>query len=157
LWQRGSGMQSSPLFFTASNLYQARGGPHRGRLGRIRCRSDGRIVDLSLSRVSLVGEPLESAIQCAGNFLFRSYRHLRRRGHDRIFSPLSKRRAAFFCAGDFGRWRSDHGHRRNVIFPRTAVLAAAHWHCVCNHRIVSVAPMICDGWGAHALSPKQER
>ena len=74
----------------ASNLYQASGGPHRRRLGRIHCRSDGRIVDLSLPRVPLAGEPLESAIQRAGNFLFRSHWRLRWRGTIAFFLLFQK-------------------------------------------------------------------
>src|SRR5467141_1424880 len=33
-----------------------------------------------------------------------------------FFLLFQKGGPAFFCTGDFGRWRSDHGHRRNVIF-----------------------------------------
>ena len=125
----------------ASNLYQARGGPHRRRLGRIRCRSDGRIVDLSLPRVSLGGEPLESAIQCARNFLFRSHRHLRGRGHNCLFSSLSKRRAALRCSGHFSSRRGNHGHRGYFVFPGSPIVAAVTWYHARNRRIVFVAEM----------------
>jgi len=108
----------------ASNLYQARGRPHRRRLGRIRCRSDGRIVDLSLPRVSLAGEPLDSAIQCARNFLFRSHRRLRWRRHNCLFSSLSKRWATFCRSCNSGLWCGPHGDRWHFIFPRTSILAA---------------------------------
>jgi hypothetical protein len=62
--------------------------------GRICRRSHGRIVDLSLSRVSLVGEPLESAIQWQGNSLFCSHRNKRRRMNDRLFPFVSKGQSA---------------------------------------------------------------
>ncbi len=99
----------------ASNLYQARGGPHWRRLGRIRCRGDGRIVNLSLPRVSLAGEPLEPAIDCARNFLFGSHRRLRWRRHNCPFSSLSKRRAAFSRSRNSGLWCGTHGCCRDFV------------------------------------------
>ncbi len=108
----------------ASNLYQARGRPHRRRLGRIRCRGDGRIVNLSLPCVSLAGEPLESAIQCVRNFLFRSHRSLCRSGHDSVLSAFSTRWSAVGRSGYFSRRRGHHGRRWYFIFPRSSVLAA---------------------------------
>ena len=39
--------------------------------------------------------------------------NLRRSWHDRVLSPFSKRRAAFFCSSNFGRRRGAHGHRGN--------------------------------------------
>ena len=125
----------------ASNLYQASGGPHRRRLGRIHCRSDGRIVDLSLPRVPLAGEPLESAIQRAGNFLFRSHWRLRWRGNDRILPAFSERRAALFCPRHSGRRRRDHGHCWHFVFPRTAFVATASRCRIRDRRFVPPATL----------------
>ena len=47
--------------------------------------------------------PLESAIQRAGNFLFRSYRNLRRRWNDCILPAFSKRRPALVRFQRFSR------------------------------------------------------
>jgi hypothetical protein len=95
--------------------------------GRICRRSHGRIVDLSLSRVSLVGEPLESAIQWQGNSLFCSHRNKRRRMNDRLFPFVSKGRSAIRRTRHSGWRRGDHGDRGYFVFSRSAVVAAAPW------------------------------
>ena len=123
----------------ASNLYQARGEPHRRRLGRIRCRSHGRIVDLSLSRVSLVGQPMELAIQCPRNFLFRSHGRVRRRGDNCFLSSLPERRAAISRPSHSCGWCSDHGDRRNPVLPGAGIVAAAAWHHARDRRSVFAA------------------
>jgi len=123
----------------ASNLYQACGGPHRRRLGRIRCRSHGRIVDLSLPRVSLAGEPLESAIQCPRDFLFCSHGRVRRRGDNCVFSSFPKRRAAISRPSHSCGGRCDHGNRWHLVFPRTTIVAAVTWHHVRDRWISFVA------------------
>ena len=127
-----------------SNLYQARGGPHRRRFGRIRCRSHRRIVDPNLSRVSLVGEPLESAIQCARNFLFCSHRRLRWCGHNCILPTFSERRTALVCSSHFGGRCGDHGHRRHSVLSRTAFMAAASRRDIRDNRIAA-APTLMAG------------
>ena len=59
---------------------------------------------------------MESEIQWSRSWLFAAYRHLRRRRHDRVLSPFSKGRTAFFGSGDFSRRRGDHGYRRYLFF-----------------------------------------
>jgi hypothetical protein len=99
------------------------------------------IVNLSLSRVSLAGEPLESTIECAGNFLFRSYRRLRGRGHNHILPSLSKRWATLGRAGHSRGWRCHHDDRGGFIFPGTSLVATAHRNCFSNNRSAALAPV----------------
>jgi hypothetical protein len=121
-------------------------GPHRRRLGRIRCRGHGCIIDLNLSRVSLVGEPLESAIQRAGNFLFHSHGRVRGRGHDCVFSSLPERRAVVSGPSHSCGRRSDHGHRGDSVLPGAGIVAAAHRNCSRDNRSSAFAPLIiCRG------------
>ncbi len=71
---------------------------------------------------------LEPTIECTGNFLFRAYRHLRRRGNDCFLSAFSKGRSALFGSCDSG-WRcGNYGHRRHLIFPRNTIVAADPRH-----------------------------
>lgn len=125
----------------APNLHSNGGGSHRRGLGRIRCRSDSRIDDLTLPRVPLAGEPLESAIQRARSFLFRSYWNLRRRWDNCILPSFSKRRSAFFCSSDLGRRRRHHGHRRDSILPRAAIVATVGRCGIRDRRFVPAATL----------------
>ena len=88
--------------------------------------------------ICLVAGSLESAIQRARNFLLRSYRNLRRRWNDRLFSLVSKRGSAFRRTRHLGWRRGDHGYRRNLIFSRIAVVAATARHRVRNRWVILV-------------------
>jgi hypothetical protein len=109
--------------WSTSNLHPNGGRSHRRRSRRICCRSDSRIVDPALSCVSLAGGPLESTVECARNFLFRSHRNLRRRGNNRVLSSVSTRWSAIGCSGYFSRRRRHHGDCWHLVFPRSTVVA----------------------------------
>ena len=130
---------SSHTLWRASNFYQAGGGRHRRRLGRIRRRSDRCIIDLTVPWVSMVDEPLKSAVQHVRNFLFCSYWPLCRRRYNRVLPSLSKRRSTFSRSSDFGWWRGNHGHRRYIVLPRNADMAAVFWYLASYCRIVFAA------------------
>src|SRR6266436_8961812 len=63
-----------------SNLHPNGGRSHRRRSRWICCRSDSRIFDLTLSRISLANKPVGPKIDWRRNFLLRSDRGLRWRG-----------------------------------------------------------------------------
>src|SRR5262245_32013916 len=80
----------------ASNLYPDGGRSHWRRPRRLCSRSDRGFVDLDLSCIPLVSEPLGSKIESKRNFLFRAYWYLRRCRNNCILSTLPKRRSALF-------------------------------------------------------------
>ena len=109
------------LIRCASNIHPARIRSHRRRPRRFRGRGYSCAHDSSLSCGALAHLPLESEIQLGGLRLFGPDGRLRWRGHDRIFSPLPKRRAALVGAGDSCGWRGHHGHCRHFVFQRAGV------------------------------------
>lgn len=118
-------MRSSPLSFTGR--IKSLHGSRRTALAKDWADSLWRLQPHCRSyftRVSLVGEPLESAIHYARNLLFCSHWHLRGGGHDCVFSSVSERRPAFFCPRNFGWRRGNNGYCRYFVFSRIAFLAA---------------------------------
>ncbi|SRR6266480_1764932 len=100
-----------------------------------------RIVNLSVPRVSLAGEPLGSTIQRSRNFLFRSHWRLCWRRHNCLFSTLSKRWAAFSRSRNSGLWCGTHGDRGHPVFPRTSILAAYLGDHTRDYWVAFVAPL----------------
>ena len=82
---------------------------------------------------------VESKIQHPRIQLFVADRDLRRRRHDCVFSPLSKRWSAFRRSSHFSGWRRDYGNRGDFVFSRNSFLAASSRRCLRHHRIVFAA------------------
>src|SRR4029453_6588906 len=123
----------------APNLHPNGSRSHRWGVRRLRSRGDRGIVDFTLPRISLVVEPLESAIQRARNFLFRSHWSLRGCRNDCILPAFSKRRPALVGSSYFSWRRRDYGNRRHFVFSRTAVVAENSRCCVRYHWFVFAA------------------
>lgn len=123
----------------ASDLYSDGGRSHWRRAGRLCSRSDRGLVDLGLSCIPLVGEPVGPKVESKRNYLFCACWCLRRRRNNCILPALPKRWSTLVCSRDSGRWRSDHGRRWHLVLPRSAILAANRRHCVCHHRFVFAA------------------
>src|SRR5437879_8717260 len=132
---------SSPLW-SAPNFYPPRRRTNKRRTRRLRRRSQRGIVDLALSRVSLAKRALEPKIQHAWFQLLGGHRNLRRRGHDRVFPPLSNRRTTLFRSRDSRGRRRHHGDRRDFVFPRTGFMATPARRNPGNRRTLLVAPLI---------------
>src|SRR4029077_7101187 len=127
-----------------SNFHTSCGRAHWRRARRFCCRSQCCGIHFPLSCISLVGEPVESAIQCTRNFLFRPDWHLRGGWDDRVLPAVSEGRAAFFCSGHSCWRRCNHGYCRYFVFSRTAIMAAPSRRRVRHRRFVLVAQIISE-------------
>jgi hypothetical protein len=123
----------------ASNLYPDGGRSHWRRSRRLCSRSDRRLVDLGLSCIPLVGEPVGPKVEPKRGYLFCAYWYLRRRRNNCILPALPKRRSTLVCSRDSGGWRGDHGCGWHLVFWRSAILAANRRHCICHHWFVFAA------------------
>src|SRR5262249_33439221 len=123
----------------ASNLHPDGGRSHWRRPWRLCSRSDRSVVDLGLSCIPLVSEPVGSEVESKRNYLFCAYWYLRWRRNNRILSTLPKRRSALFRSCHSGGRRGNHGCGWDFVFSRSAILAANRWDRVCHHRFVSAA------------------
>ena len=132
-------MRSLPLFFTAHTKSLLVLRPSAlARAWRFYCRSQRRVVHLvyfGFSGWREVGirnsAELDLIIHCSPD--------LRRSGHDRVFSSFSERWSAFCCPGNPCGRRGHHGHRGDLVFPRSTVVAANRRRCVCDHWFVFAA------------------
>jgi hypothetical protein len=60
------------------------------------------------------------------------------------FFLVSKRRSALFGSSYPCRRRGNQGHRRHRVFPRSAIMPANRWRCVCHHGLVFTAQIVSE-------------
>ena len=60
------------------------------------------------------------------------------------FFLVSKRRSALFGSSYPCRRRGNQGHRWLRVFPRSAIMAANRWRCVCHHGLVFTAQIVSE-------------